>query len=300
MDENFPEPFAQAATGGAQKSAEIFLVAALLLQVTAQVRANRAAEAADDLARQDAAMAEARTIWAEARDPVWLADAGLLDVARAWGAAAPYEDVDAGAAAAMDACEARLRRIHRPAMEHYDSLRKAGMSRAEAMRLTVPEFLKNPAARPAPRDARRDLHLPLPPGAGGQTWVRPGPEETVTAHLLDTIRELDDAAIAAGEGPVSAQVIEVTLMNRTNADPELIRQVADGRREGARLVPPAAPAARPRTVASTGPGAVDWPSTPRAAVEATVLRRAAGGKPRRAARRDHPAASSGRAPGLHP
>ena len=79
-----------------------------------------------------------------------LNDASLGEVAHAWGSALPYEHVDARAAAALDACERRLRELHPYAMGIYDRLRQnEGLSRADAMRTAAPEFLK----RPAPKDA---------------------------------------------------------------------------------------------------------------------------------------------------
>ena len=53
-----------------------------------------------------------------------LNDASLGEVAHAWGSALPYEHVDARAAAALDACERRLRELHPYAMGIYDRLRK--------------------------------------------------------------------------------------------------------------------------------------------------------------------------------
>jgi hypothetical protein len=295
----YPEPLSQAAVGAGQKSAELFFVAAMLLQVAAQIRANRALKAADDLARQDADMAAARTRWARARNPKWLDNASLRDVAGAWGAAAPYEEADAGAAVAMDACEARLRVLHPPAMKEYDALRRSGLSRVEAMKRVAPEFLRHPSPRPGPRNAS-DVRLPLPAGDGGEVWVLPGPRERAAAHLLEFIRDLDEASVAAGEGPLAPEVIEVALQNRTNADPALIRQIVEGRREGARLVPPAAPPARPQTVASAGVAAADWPLTARDGVSAAALRQAAGGRLGAASRYSRPQAAQGRAPRLHP
>lgn len=79
-----------------------------------------------------------------------LNDASLGEVAHAWGSALPYENADPQAAAALDACERRLRELHPHAMGIYDRLRQnEGLSRADAMRTAAPEFLK----RPAPNDA---------------------------------------------------------------------------------------------------------------------------------------------------
>jgi hypothetical protein len=305
FSDSHPEPVALAGGGALQKGAELAAVAALLSQVTVGVRARRAGKAADELAREDAALAAdrsaqaaARAGWAPAAHPEWLADASLTEVARAWGSALPYEYADAGAAVALDACEMRLRDLHPYAMRRYDQLRRAGQSRADAMRTAAPEFLKHPRPRPAPKDAQ-DLHLPLTglDGSTGQTWVLQG-DAAVTSRILDIIRQYDDAAIAAGGAPLSAQMIQMTLLSRTNVSPALAAMAA-GLRDGERMVPGTPPAGR-RSVAQAGVAAADWPDQPQAAVAATVIRHAAGGH-RRSPARPHPRPQSqGRPPGLRP
>ena len=282
-------------------------VAALFSQVAAQVRVRRAGRTADELGRENAALAAdqaalsaARASWARARSPEWLADATLHEVAHAWGSALPYEHVDPGAAVALDLCERRLREIHPYAMRIYDRLRKAGRSRDEAMRAAAPHFLKHPQPRPAPQDAN-DLHLPLtgPAGSAGQTWTLQGPDARITSRILRIIRRYNDQAAAAGEGPLSAQVIQMTLMNRTNIKPEMAQAIVDGLRDGDGMVPRSAPRAA-RSVDRTGVPAADWPEPPRAAVAAVAIRQAAGGKRRAAARSHSRPPSQGSANRLHP
>lgn len=295
--------------GALQKSAELAAVAALFSQVTTGWRARRAEKSAAELAAQDAelaadrsALAAARAGWAPALHPEWLADAGLIEVAKAWGSALPYETADSGAAVAMDACEMRLRDLHPYAMRRYDQLRKDGQSRADAMRTAAPEFLKHPRPRPAPKDAQ-DLvpeFLPLtgPDGSTtGQTWVLRG-DAAVTSRILDIIAKYDDAAIARGGAPLSARMVQMTLLSNTNVSPALAAMAA-GLREGERLVPGKAPAGR-RSVAEIGVAALDHPDPPQAAAAATVIRKTAGASNRAAARPRPPAAGQGRSPGLRP
>ena len=303
--DSHPEPIALSGGGALQKSAELAAVSALFVQIAMGVRAKRAQKEAAELAAEDAALladrsalAAARANWAPALHPEWLADASLPEVARAWGAALPYENADPGAAVALDACEMRLRDLHPYAMRSYDQIRKGGLSRADAMRTAAPEFLKHPRPRPAPKDAQ-DLHLPLtgPDDGVGQTWVLRG-DAAVTSRILDIIAKYDDAAIAAGGAPLSAQMVQMTLMSNTNVSPA-VAAMAAGLREGERLVPGKAPTGR-RSVAGIGVAARDWPEPPQASAAATVIRKTAGAGNRATARPRPPAAGSGRAPGLHP
>jgi len=299
------EPIALSGGGALQKSAELAAVAALLSQVAVGIRAKRAekdaaALAADDaeLAADRSALAAARAGWAPALHPEWLADASLTEAARAWGSALPYETADPGAAGALDACEMRLRDLHPYAMRRYDQSRKGGLSRADAMRTAAPEFLKHPRPRPAPKDAQ-DLHLPLtgPDDGVGQTWVLRG-DAAVTSRILGIVAKYDDTAIRAGGAPLSAQMVQMTLLSNTNVSPA-VAAMAAGLRDGERLVPGKAPAGR-RSVAGIGVAARDWPDPPEAAAAATVIRQTAGTRGRTAARPRPPAAGQGRAPGLRP
>jgi len=297
----YPDPVAQAVTSAGQKLAEFAAVAALLAQVTAQFRARRAMQDAGRVALEDADRAAARARWAPALDRGWLADAGLRDVARAWGSALPYEDADAAAREALDAAEARLREMHPYGMRAYDTLRDGGRARAEAMREAAPEFLKHPRPRPAPRDAHQGRYLTAPsPAAGERTPAPPDPDAAAAAHLLDIVGRINDSEIAAGRGPLDPAVVQMALAARTSAPPGLITRIVEGLRDGSLAVPAAAARAPRPTVAAAGPGALDWPRTAADGVAVVVVRRAAGGQaPRRArgARSVPPAASR---PRLHP
>jgi hypothetical protein len=300
-----PEPVALSAGGALQKTAELAAVAALLSQVAVGFKAKRAQKDAAELAAEDAALladrsrlAAARAGWAPALHPEWLADAGLTEVAKAWGSALPYETADPGAAVALDACEMRLRELHPYAMRTYDQLRKRGESRADAMRAAAPEFLKHPRPRPAPRDAQ-DLHLPItgPDDGIGQTWVLRG-DAAVTARILDIIATYDDAAIAAGGRPLSARMVQMTLLSNTNVSPA-VAAMAAGLRAGEEMVPGKPPPGR-RTVAGIGVAARDWPEPGPVSAAATVIRRTAGARNRPTARPRPPAPGPGQSPGLRP
>jgi hypothetical protein len=305
--ESYPEPLALAGSGNLQKAAELAAVAALLSQATAQLRARKLKKSAAEDAQEDAdraadgvAKAAAQEWLAKARDAGWLADATLDETAYAWGSALPYEHADPGAAVALDACEVHLRDLHPHAMRIYDRHRRAGRSREDAMRAAMPEFDKQPRSRPAPQDSS-GLYLPLTGSADSvETWVLEGPEARVTHKVLDLIRQYQDRAAAAGEGPMSAQVIQMTLMQRTNINPVLAQAILRGLKAGDRLVPGSAAPAAAKSVSEVGPGAADWPAPPVAAVAATVIGKATGGQ-RRVRARSHPRTpTQGPPPRLHP
>ena len=278
-----PDPVTQSAAAAGQKLAELSAVAALLAQILAQVRARHAMQAADRAALEEADRAAIRAKWAPALHPEWLADATLPEAARAWGAALAQEGADAAAETALDAAEARLRELHPYAMAIYDRLRGEGLPRDEAMRQAVPAFLLDPRPRPAPRDAHEGRYLtasaapaaPAPPG--------PDPDAAVAGRLLGIVAGLNDAAIAAGRGPLDPAVIEMALAGRTNAPPRLISRIVGGLRDGSLTVPAAAAREPRRTVAGTGPGASDWARPVADGVAAATVRQAAGAhRPRRA------------------
>jgi hypothetical protein len=306
FSDSHPEPLALGGSGALQKSAEAAAVTALFTQVTATWRARRAGKAAAELAAQDAELAAghaehaaAQARWAPALRPDRLADASFTEVATWWGSALPYENADPGAAEALDACERRLRELHPYAMRRYDQLREAGASRADAMWTAAPEFLKHPRPRPAPRDAQQ-LHLAIDgpaDGVTGETWVLRGGTE-VSARILDIIKQYDDEAIAAHGAPLSARMVQTTLLNNTNVSP-VVAAMAAGLRAADEMVPGKPPAGK-RTVAGVGVAAHDWPDPPQSAVAATVIRKTAGGQRRPTARPRPPAAGQGQAPGLHP
>lgn len=291
-----PDPVAQSVTSAGQKLAELAAVGALLTQVLAQIQARRAMRAVERAALEQADNDAIQARWAPALHPEWLADANLWDTAGAWGAALAQEGTDPAASAALDAAEARLRDLHPYAMNIYDRLRDAGIPREEAMRRTVPAFQMEPRPRPAPRD----LYTPLTAAPGGPQSAPEDPDAAVTGRLLGIVAGLNDAAIAAGRGPLDPDLVEMALAGRTSASPRLIKRVVAGLREGS-LTVPAAAARTPRpTVATFGPVAADWPRTAGDGVAVVAVRQAAGGRrphrPRAAAAGPRAAAR----PTLHP
>jgi hypothetical protein len=105
----------------------------------------------------------------------------------------------------------------------------------------------------------------------------------VVGRLLGIVAGLNDAAIAAGRGPLDPAVIEMALAGRTNAPPGLISRIVGGLRDGSLTVPAVAAREPRRTVADTGPGAADWARPVGDGVAAATVRQAAGAhRPRRA------------------
>jgi hypothetical protein len=101
----------------------------------------------DQQAQLDAERAATRARYAPGNDSAWLRDAGLLEVARVWGAAVPFADrgselFEESAESAVLNCEIRLRDLHPYAMSRYDRLRADGMEPAEAMYEALPLFAR--------------------------------------------------------------------------------------------------------------------------------------------------------------
>jgi hypothetical protein len=193
--ENHPDPFQEAAHHAVQRAVQIGSVAATCAQMylylkNAHARAvaerdERIRRALNAQIRADRDAARAR--WAPALDREWLGQAGLLQTARAWGAAMPYADravpwYEPAAATAMRRCEERLRGLHPYAMAYYDRLRSDGMAPADAMREAAPLFTRPPRVHDAPFTPRPVLDRGIapeparPPSAGGA-----GPRTSTTA-----------------------------------------------------------------------------------------------------------------------
>jgi hypothetical protein len=295
-----PDPVGQASAAAGQKIAEFAAVAAMLLQTAVLARARQAAGAAGGLAQQDVDFAAARTAWSPALHREWLADASLRDVARAWGAAAPWEGADQGAAAALSACEIRLRELHPYAMRRYDELRARGWGRTHAMAEAAPGFAMHPSPRPAPEDINEGRYVAAAAAAPDTGDVAADPEPAITQRILRTLARLNEQEIAAGCGPLTSEAAGIALRTRLNAPDSLIGAIVNGLREGTLTVPAAAAAPARRTVSDSGPVALDWPADARAAVTAGTAARA-GAAGQRAARR--PALLTpdlGQQPRLHP
>jgi hypothetical protein len=114
----------------------------------------------------------ARAGWEPARDRQWLGRADLLEVGRAWSAAAAWADADPDAASAMTRCESRLRDLHPYAMARYDRLRAEGAQPFETMRDVVALFGRAPRARSGEAAAERRAlgAAPVSRRAGGSPW----------------------------------------------------------------------------------------------------------------------------------
>lgn len=272
------DPFDQATSDAGRKIAELFTVASIAGQALARHRARRAAASPEDgsppVDLAEAGLEADRAAWAPALDRGWLADAGLVDVARAWRAATDWEHADDAAREAADLAEERMRQIHPYAMARYDARRADGQPRAEAMINTVPDFALHPRPRPGPADAWEGRHLDAAPAqpAEGLTDA----ELPVVRRLLDIVARLSARSAAEGRGPLAPEVAEAALRNQVTGAPDaLVDWVVAGLR--ATGAPGQAPA-RPPTVADVGPAAVNWPGTVHDAVAVTVMRRAAGGR----------------------
>jgi hypothetical protein len=135
----YDDPINAAGQRVAQAAATLAQIAATVARIAA-LRAERAADrdaaaAARLRALREAELAAARARWAPALDERWLRDAPLLDVGGAWGAGAPWADVDRGAAEAADRCEQRLRTLAPDAMRRYHTRREQGWDRASRWRI---------------------------------------------------------------------------------------------------------------------------------------------------------------------
>jgi hypothetical protein len=155
--EHHADPFAEASADGLSRAVRLTSIGATLLQIFAQVRAQREtvrAEQAEHSAHIRRNLLKANRLrWAPAHDAKWLRTADLTQTARVWGAAVLHMDSDVSAAQAVRACEERLRRLHPHAMEHYDRFRADGLGSVEAMRKAAPFFTRDPNVRtgdPAP------------------------------------------------------------------------------------------------------------------------------------------------------
>jgi hypothetical protein len=154
--DHYADPFGEAFSYSSQRAAQLISLTVAAAQVGAHRKAlSEARKAArDEQARhalrqeERALLDQARAGWAPAHDPRWLAQAGLLQAARIWNAAAAYADTDPVAASAMRKSEERLRALHPYAMTRYDRLRAEGASPLDAMREAAPLFTREPHARP--------------------------------------------------------------------------------------------------------------------------------------------------------
>lgn len=267
-----PDPMAQGLSAAGQKIAEFASVAAMLMQFAVMARARQAAAAADTLAQQNTDLAAARARWAPALDRGWLADASLRDVARTWGAAAPWEGTDASAAAALENSETRLRELHPYAMRRYDELRARGWGRTHAMADAAPGFALHPSPRPAPEDVNKGRYLTAAgPVREADAGADLGAADTAAAHrILRILARLNEQEMAAGRGPLTPEAADIALRSRISTAGPVIGAVIDGLRDGTLTVPAAAAPPPRRSVSGMGPAGLDWPAPVRQGLAAAA------------------------------
>ena len=259
LDGPHPDPIGHAVSATQAKAGEAVTAAVMLAQAAALAKARKDGLAA---AQAEAEAAAARTRWAPALDPGWLADAALPDVARAWCAALPWEHDDTRAARALDAAEARMSELHPPAMSAYGRRRQAGSSRAEAMLDVTGEFVLDPGGDRA---------------AGGLSAEEAG----ALRQALEDVARLSARAAEAGQGPLDPQA---ALGLRGGLPAGMAGRIEQGLADGA-PAPSSPPTSTGKpTVASLGPGAIGWPASARAGVQAAALR-SPGGRRHPAGRR---------------
>jgi len=210
-----PDPLAESFGHSAQHVAQFTSVVMAAGYAYTQYRARRAQRNAardERTARelrdqQRAAYQQARMAWAPAHDSRWLAQADLIQTARAWGAAAPYADDDPLSASAMRKCEDRLRAIHPYAMARYDRLRAQGAGPIEAMQEAAPLFTRVPHARTGdPSVARPALEASLSRPPGAPTSARPAADGRTPAQVAaESFPYTADEVVAAAANAVPGQ-----------------------------------------------------------------------------------------------
>jgi hypothetical protein len=205
-DQTYPEPFGEAFSYSSQRAAQLTSLYIALTQAFMQYRARRQhqqavrdqAMAAEAARAEHAARRHAQAAWSPPHNPAWLNRADLLATARTWGAAMPYAPGDPSAAAALRACEDRLRTLHPYAMARYDRLRAEGASPFEAMREAVPLFARHPDPRPGQAAPARHP-LDAVPAAGEPGSQQPGPEPPDTSPAPAATMAAGDQAEARGQ-----------------------------------------------------------------------------------------------------
>lgn len=214
---HYPEPFGEAASYSSQRATQLVSLVAAAAEVRMRLNAARSArqatqdrQAQRQLEEQEhAARANARAGWAPAHDARWLAQADLLQTARAWGAAVPWADTDPVAEAAMRKSEERLRTLHPFAMARYDRLRADGAEPLDAMREAAPLFGYHPDARPAG-------HRPVP-GIEAPADATPEPEATDSA-VLRAVPEPDPYQDAEHRGRRIAERLQARALYERGAE----------------------------------------------------------------------------------
>ncbi|HEV2377807.1 MAG TPA: hypothetical protein VGS19_37300 [Streptosporangiaceae bacterium] len=239
------DPLEEALSQGSQRVAQVASLAAAMAQVVMQHRALESAKrtvhgdrnttrALSD--QQRLLHQQARLTWAPAHDRQWLAQADLVQVARAWAGAAAYADTDPTAVSAMHKCEDRLRRLHPYAMARYDRLRNDDLNPLDAMRETAPLFAYSPTAHvgdPAPE------RQALAPGTGQQptptaddhpaNTTQPQPDEDNNAQAetrgKQIVDRLQSSARSSGRPELGADELALVLEATTNLPSDAIEHL---------------------------------------------------------------------------
>ena len=242
----YPDLFGDALSYSSQRLAQLASLVTAAATVEARRKAQRNAaktvrseRALRELQDQERAAYElARTGWAPARDPRFLAQADLLQAARAWSAAAAYADADPEAADAVRTCEQRLRVLHPYAMAWYDRLRGEGAAPLDAMREALPLFARAPHARPGdPVTERPGLTAPVAAGPASRNSSADDAEVTQASADSSAVRqaerrgqhivqELQARALAARGYALSPDELETTLGATTTLPGDVIDRLA--------------------------------------------------------------------------
>ncbi len=248
------DPLEEALSHGSQRVAQVASLAAAMAQVVMQHKAledaRRAAlndpRGAQVLGEQERLLhQQARLGWAPAQDPQWLAQADLLQAARALAAAAAHADTDPTASSAMRKCEDRLRTLHPYAMARYDRLRGDGMSPVEAMREAAPLFGRAPTVRVGDPPAERPA---LGAGTGQEFGLSadeatPGPRDPEPSADSDAqaeargrqiIDRLQSRASAAGRPELGSDELAIVLEAADGPDHGATRPLHPAQRDRCR------------------------------------------------------------------
>jgi hypothetical protein len=242
-----PDPFAEALTSGSQTVAQIAsLVAATSQVLVQQLAIHHARRTINDeqalrvLTEQDRQLRQqTRMAWAPANDRKWLAAADLLQVARAWAAAAAHSDDDPVAITAMSRCEDRLRVLHPYAMAYYDLLRGDGVGPLDAMRGAAPLFSRPAHVRVGDPVPDRHALTPATPDQMPSAQAGEGPSvergeihddaveraeyraRQIAQQLQERAREHDRPALGRDE-------LTIVLETITNLPYPVIETIASG------------------------------------------------------------------------
>jgi len=246
--DHYADPFGEALSYSSQRAAQLTSLAVAAAQVAAHRKAlSQARKTARDeqtlraLQQQERAVYEqARAGWAPAHDPRWLAQADLLQAARAWSAAAAVAEAEPVAASAMRKSEERLRTLHPYAMARYDRLRSEGASPLEAMRETAPLFTREPHVRPGQPGTQLRLEASAvgpdaEPVAGvtdeGQRPSAPhqDPDQEAEHRGRQIVGRLQARANAERGAELDPAELSTVLERTTNLPGEMIARLAHAR-----------------------------------------------------------------------